>query len=80
VVGYNELFILFRCSIVALFTLTFPNYDDQTKSDQVRSLLKEYSSDNRHARAQGISVVDFTDFILTNSEILGFLHKLGLFQ
>ena len=77
IIGENELHILVRCCIVAFYLLMEQNTD--ITSHEVYQVIDDLKQNNRYAKNEGISVTDFTHFLLESSKILEFLNCLGLF-
>jgi hypothetical protein len=80
IIGDNELVILVRCCLTAIATLASGKYYNLIKTEDVKRELKEIKKDNRYAKDEGISVSDFTHFLMESTEILKFLNYFGLFM
>ena len=77
IIGDNELAILGRCCIVALAVLS--GSDRTLRTSQVTEAIHDLTKGTRYEREEGISVNDFTNFLLDTPAILGLLNQFGLF-
>ena len=77
IIGDNELHILVRCCLVAILLLD--DQSNEVSTQVVHNTLEFLKSTNRYTKSDGISVTDFTHFLMESSPILGLLNDYGLF-
>lgn len=77
IIGYDEMHMLFRCCLLAIARMV-KSYAD-IKTNTLEKKLDEFKRRSRYAREEGISVNDFTQFLLNTPDILMFLNHFGLF-
>lgn len=73
----NEMHVLCRCCLAAIAKLT--NKEIEIKTEHLEDILSSFKKQSRYVRDEGVSVNDFTQFLLNTPAILGFLNQYGLF-
>lgn len=77
IIGENELHVLARCCLQTISILAKAKIAIHT--EDLIAGLREVTAGSVYLREQGISVNDFTNFLLNSPQILGLLSRYGLF-
>lgn len=77
IIGEDELHVLARCCLQTLKILA--QEDGEVKMEKLIQSLERVTKDSKYVREEGISVNDFTNFLLNTPEILKLLNRFGLF-
>lgn len=77
IIGQNELHILAHCCLQTIGILT--KQEGDIKTETLIAELDIVTQGSKYVREEGISVNDFTNFLLNSPDILGLLNRVGLF-
>lgn len=77
IIGNNEMHVLCRCCIIAIGKLL--DLEISVKTEKLEDTLNIFKKQSRYVREEGVSISDFTQFLLSTPAILGFLNQYGLF-
>jgi hypothetical protein len=77
IIGENELHVLARCCLQTIAILA--GSDSDIKMENLVPELDAVKAQSKYVREEGISVNDFTNFLLNSPSILSHLNRFGLF-